>query len=353
MNDKIEVRIILKKEVWDKALEKLDCRSFLQTWEWSKFQHDSLDKLAFTYGVYEGDEIIGLALSIVEETRFGKFLYSPRGPVCYKKNLEKCLNALVSTAKSDGYIFYRSDPEIMNDDTDSINIYGNLGFKSSANFVQVQRCWIMDLTGITNEDQMFEYAKQNGMSSSIPRHIRKAGKSGVSTRISTDLKDIDVLLELLHELADKKGIPQRPDSYYKDMFKFMAPEGHMKLIIAEYEGSPVSAILMGTFNGEVSTLHGSTKEGLSPNLYIAKKIYWDAIMYAVNNGYNRFNYWGVLSEQQMKDTSHPSFGYSLFKRRMGGKEMLLMDTKDYIIKKIPYIMVYMTEKRRKLKYKVD
>ncbi len=348
------VKEIETKAIWDIYLEKFPKRTFLQTWQWGDFQFKSLEKKTLRLGLFKDDVLVGLALCIEEQNRFGKFLYSPRGPLCNKKDLEDCLKCLKEYTSKKRYAFFRCDPEILAQDTQTTGTFKRSGFKSAANFVQVQRCWIMELEGIKNEEEMFTYAKNNGMSTSIPRHIRKSAKQGVATRISTELSDINILLDVLHSLAQRKGIPQRPDEYYKEMFKYLAPDGFLRLIIAEYRGEPISTILLATYNGEVATLHGATKENISPNLYVAKKIYWDAIMYALQNGYSRFNYWGVLSKEQMDaEPNHPSFGYSLFKRRMGGKEMLLMDTQDLPINWFAWKATYLLEKYRKMKYKVD
>jgi lipid II:glycine glycyltransferase (peptidoglycan interpeptide bridge formation enzyme) len=350
----INIKEISSKKLWNKTLSKFPQKSFLQTWQWGDFQADSLGKKVMRLGLYRDESLEGLCLAVEEVSRFGTYVYSPRGPVLnWDEDTEAYLEALRKYFKESGkYVHYRSDPRLEHN-ADEVGTYIKLGFQSAANFVQVQRCWVLDVANAENEKELFKYAKSKGMSKSIPRHIRKAAKKSVTTRISDDIKDVDILVDFLNELAEEKGIPKRPDSYYRGMFEHMAPAGWMKFIIAEYEGEPISVILLATYGDEVGTLHGCSKSDLPNNLYASKKIYWDAMLYAMENGYKRFNFWGVLSDAQMEDRSHPSFGYSLFKKRFGGRELLFMDTKDYVYKRLSYIPLYLQEMYRKLRYKVD
>jgi lipid II:glycine glycyltransferase (peptidoglycan interpeptide bridge formation enzyme) len=352
----INITEVDSKKEWDSKLMNFDNVSFLQSWEWGDFQRlGNGKKVLRTAAIDEDGSVKGMCQFIEEQTSFGEFLYSPRGPVVdwSSSDFGITLTKFSQFAKEAGnYILYRSDPNLFQTDP-SVKHYDDLGFRSATNFVQVQRCWVLDISDAKNEEDLFKIAKENGMSKSIPRHIRKSAKNGVTVRVSDDPKEISILIDMLNGLARKKGIPTRPDSYYEEQFKALAPAGYMKLFIAEYEGRPISTLLVSLYGQEVATLHGSTVEDISQSLYVAKRIYWEAIKYASENGYTRFNYWGVLSEDQMNDSNHPSFGYSLFKRRMGGKEEMYMDTKDLVFKRLPYFAISSKEKYRKIKYKVD
>jgi lipid II:glycine glycyltransferase (peptidoglycan interpeptide bridge formation enzyme) len=349
-----EIREINDKKKWASFLDKSPKKSFLQTWEWGEFQSEGLGKNIYRLGLWEEDTLSAINLCIEEKSRFGTYIYSPRGPIFdWDKNAQIRLKAFTMYwGAKHQYINYRSDPFIKHDSKHT-QIFEDCGFRNAANFVQVQHCWVVDLDGVSNEKELYERTKEMGMSKSVPRHIRKSAKNGVTSRISDDIEDIDLLLEYLNNLAEDKGIPKRADKYYKKMFKYLAPAGIMKLVISEHEGNPVSAMMISSYGDQVATLHGASKRGLSTSLYVGRRIYWDAMLFAVKNGFKRFNFWGVLSEDKMQDKSHPSYGYSLFKKRFGGREIFLMNTKDYVFKPLNYWLLYLQEKYRKFRFKVD
>jgi lipid II:glycine glycyltransferase (peptidoglycan interpeptide bridge formation enzyme) len=352
---KLKIKKINDKSKWNKFVSKHDKSSFLQTWQWGDFQEKSLGKEVLRLGLFVQNQLKALNLAVIENSRFGKFIYTPRGPIMdwSSKDVPYYLKAFAKYFDINReFVFYRSDPRLKNGSKNT-EFYDKLGFRNAANFVQVQRCWIMDLDKADNEKELFKSAKSQGMSKSLPRHIRKAVKNGVKCRISDNIDDLEKLIEFLNYLAENKNIPKRPDSYYRDMFKHMAPDGLMKLVVAEHKGTPVSILLISTYGDEVATLHGASNPERERNLYASKRVYWDAMLYAMREGFSRFNFWGVLSDEEMKDKSHPSYGYSLFKKRFGGRELHLMDTKDFVYKELRYIPIFLQEKYRKLKYKVD
>lgn len=349
----LDIKEIQDKVVWEKFFSESKYCSILQSWEWGEFESEGLGKNIVRYGVYDNGKLLAISQGIVEVSRFGNYLYFPRGPVAnwdVKDQVEVIINALLKHVKGQ-YISIRIDPDIQ-DNEENLDFIKKLGFKKAANFRQVQRYWIQNLKGET-EEELFANAKEQGMSKSLPRHIRKAAKNGVSVRVSEDIKDIKILTDTLDDLAERKGIPSRPASYYEEQFKQLATSGYMKIFVAEHEGKPISSLLVSFCGDEAATLHGATISDVDPKLYATKRIYWDAILYANEHGFKRFNFYGVVGDKNMDNPKHPSYGYSVFKRRFGGHIEENVGAWDYINNPIMYRALWIQEKYRQMRYQID
>ncbi len=323
----MKVEIINSKEVWDSYPNIF----FLQTWQWGDFEEKGLGRKVWRLAFKEGENIVGLCLAVEEIGRFGKFVYCPRGPVLDWENKEKAnlaLNALVEFFKDKGVLFLRMDPSIKEDVLD----FKKLGFRDAAYFVQPERVWMLDLQD-KSEDELIRGMRQKG------RYLKKAIKSDLEVGISKDRKEFDVFLNMLQELAKRKGFHAVSSSYLLKQFEMLGDV--MKFICVKQEGKIIAGGWFAFFGEESSYLHGASSEevGGSRAPYLVQ---WEAIKHAKELGLKRHNFWGVVEDKNYHP-GYAGFGFSSFKKGFGGYMEEYMRAKDFVYNVVKYQPVRLNE----------
>lgn len=337
MNMKIEE--VVEKKIWNEFLEKSSFGNFLQSWNWGNFENEGLGKKIFRLGFKKNGKLVGLCLAIEEVSRFGKFIYCPRGPVLdwNDENLKKmALESLISFFEKKGYVFLRLDPAIQED-----IFFKNLGFRNAVNFVQVERSWMLDIEGKSDEDLML------GMRKNARYSLKKAMKSGVKVEISESYEDFNIFVDLLVSLAKKKGFATMEEGYLKAQFKTMGDI--MKFFCAKKDGEIVAGGWFAFYGDESAYLHGASSESVG-DTQAPYLIQWEAIKYARKLGLKRHNFWGIVEEKNYRP-SYPGFGYSNFKKGFGGYLEEYMRAKDFVYNVVKYQPIRLNEWYRKVRYK--
>src|SRR3989338_6991580 len=76
----MEIREIQSKGEWEGFLEGCKDKTFLQSWGWGEFQEMMREKI-WRLGVFEGRDLIAVALVVKVKAKRGTFLLVPHGPV--------------------------------------------------------------------------------------------------------------------------------------------------------------------------------------------------------------------------------------------------------------------------------
>ena len=335
----MKVEEIFKREVWENFLEKSPNRYFLQSWQWGEFEKEGLNKKTWRLGFFKEKKLIGVCLCTEECGRFGKFVYCPRGPILNweeKEEREEVLKKLTDFFKNKNYIFLRIDPAIKKE-----NAFEMKGFKDAVNFVQVQRSWMLDIQGKTEQELMLDMRKNARYS------LKKAMKSGVEIEISKNSEDFEKFLDMLEVLSKEKGFASVSREYLKTQFEMMGDI--MKFFCAKKDGKVLAGGWFAFYGNESAYLHGaSSKEvGDTQAPYL---IQWKAIMHAKELGMERHNFWGVVEDKNYHP-KYPGFGYSNFKKGFGGYLEEYIRTKDFPYNMVKYQLIRLNDWYRKVRYK--
>jgi lipid II:glycine glycyltransferase (peptidoglycan interpeptide bridge formation enzyme) len=341
----ITVKEISEQKTWDSFHQRHKNRYYLQTWEWGNFSAEFMQRKVFRLGFYDKDStLIGIALCIEQQNRFGNYIYCPRGPIADWGDLnsfEDLLQSMITFFKSKSYDFIRVDPAILRDDKEAYNLFKKLGFKDGVYVTQVERAAMIDLQEKSEEELLASMRESNRY------NIGKVGRKGVKVRRSEDVEDIDIFYDMLDELSDKKSFGIGSREYYKNHFSYLVRSGMVSLFISEYEDEPVAAGFVITYGREASYLFASSsrKNGKLRAPYLQV---WEAIRYAKEIGLERMNLWGVVEEKNYKE-GYPGYGYSNFKRGFGCYIEEYIKYQDYPINQLKYSLFRLQEKYRRYK----
>ena len=332
MENKYTISEITDKNHWDNFVINSQTSSFLQSWNWSEFQEKGLNKKIFRIGVFEKEDLVATCLCLEEETKLGKFIYCPRGPMLnWEVNAREIINEILQYLKTkESYMFVRMDPSVRKDSQEISNIFKSLNAKDAITFLQVERCWMLDIENKSQEQLLSQMRIQTRY------NINKCQRDGkVSVKIS-DLNEIDqnTFIDMLTDMSKQKGFFTHPKKYFTDMFNFGKENGMINIAIAYADNIPVASAIITILGNEACYIYGASNKD-DTKLRASYLLQWEMIKYAMSKGVKKYNFWGVVSDQNYHE-GYPGYGYSNFKKGFGGELIEYTRAKDFVFKILQY-----------------
>lgn len=298
------------RQAYTEFLEKNERCNFQQSIEWGNVKENWKNEIIVSRNA--NNEIVGgMSVLIRKIPIFGNILYVSRGPICDAHD-ETVLKDLTDGLKELGNRYkaftMKWEPDIKSDDNTFREIVTKLGFKikdDAKDFsegIQPRYVFRLDIKDKT-EDEIFA-----AFHSKTRYNVRLATKKGVEIREGKkeDLKDFHKIMEITGKRDD---FMIRPLSYFEKMYDELAPE-HLKLMMAYYEGKPISGIIDIIYGNKVWYLYGASSNehrNLMPNYLLQ----WEMIKYSIEHKKDMYDFRGVVG---VVDESHPQYGLYRFKK---------------------------------------
>lgn len=266
--------------------------NFQQSLEWAKIKTSWITEVILAEDVNK--KIIGsLTVWVRKIPIFGNIMYAPRGPICDIHNLEvlkQLTEGAKILAKKYKAIVLRIEPDIKSDDEKYRNLMLELGYlikDDAKNFreeIQPRYVFRLDVKDKT-EDELFKNLHQK-----TRYNVRLATKKGVTIKDGTkeDLKDFH---KIMITTGKRDGFIIRPLEYFEKMYDSLGPE-HMKILMAYYEGKPISGVIPIIYGNKTWYLYGASSNehrNLMPNYLLQ----WEMIKLAVANKSEIYDLRGV------------------------------------------------------------
>jgi lipid II:glycine glycyltransferase (peptidoglycan interpeptide bridge formation enzyme) len=164
------------------------------------------------------------------------------------------------------------------------------------------------------------------------RHLRAPNEVGVVVRRGSEA-DLPIFNRIKDAHAARLGYNRAAEGYYAQLWRALAPRGHVELFIAEYEGEPVSALLAIPFGDTSYHLEGPWS-GKHPELRSNELLEWHAYKWAKAEGYRMADLVSVdraVAESMLAGEGRPPQVRSAdtFKLAFGGDPVLLPQGYDY------------------------
>jgi len=340
---------IKNQREWEEYLTQCERKTFLQTWQWGEFQK-SLSKGIKRMAVFLNSQLLGVALCVKESTRFEKYIYCPRGPLLIKdsiRNYTQVLGALKEYWENKSVGSIKVDPAFLQG-SDIAKVPDQLGFKHSINSVQSENNWMIDLVG-SNEEDLFVWCKENGMSKNYSTYIRRARKKGVEILFSKERKDWDLFHTYLKLSGRRKGFSVKSKDYFLNMWKYLgSSDDILRLGIARKDDKILAMILIAIDDNEVSALYSAQTDSEN-NLRAPMLLRWECMLLGQRESVNRFNNWGVLPDEKYKE-GNLGYGYSQYKKGFGGYLENIERTYEYAYRKPPHLLQRLYDRYIKIRY---
>jgi len=318
---------------WNTALAELPGAHFLQTWEWGA--------LKSRYGWYPtrylwtGAENDGPCAAASVLTRnlgwwSSAVMYAPKGPVLNYGDaglLEEVLSHLESTARQEGALFIKIDPDVQVETAEgkaAVAALHRRGWRPSREQIQFRSTMLLDLTATPDE-------LLAAMKSKWRYNTRLAVRKGVTVRQGTT-KDLLLLYEMYAETATRDGFVIRPREYYLDAWGTFIQAGLAQPLIAEVAGEPVAMVIIFRFAERAWYVYGASRvihrENMPNHL-----LQWEAMRWAREQGSKIYDMWGA---PDVLDESDPLWGVYRFKQGFGGEFVRYIGAWDFPVSRLGY-----------------
>ncbi len=252
--------------------------------------------------------------------------YVPKGPAINWNNplaVNQSLTALKGFAKQRGTIFLKIEADA--NDTPSLNtLFRQAGFVPGKS-VQPKATIIIDI-------QSPEEVVLAAMKSKTRYNIRLAARKGVTVR-QGGVKDLPIFDYLNQLTARRDGFAVHPPAYYQAALH-QFPSQNCALLLAEFEGTPLAALMVFAWEGRAYYLYGASGNE-HRNKMPTYLLQWEAIKWAKTQGCHSYDLWGIPDapvetlEAEFSQRSDGLWGVYRFKRGFGGRVVYSLPAYDY------------------------
>jgi len=188
------------------------------------------------------------------------------------------------------------------------------GVRVSPHNIQPPRTIIVDLR--ETEDNILARMKQK-----TRYNIRLAAKKGVTVRPWDDLPAFHQMM-LVTGGRDGFGVHSR--EYYQRAYDLFHPTGMVELLVAEFEGAPLAALMVFAHGKRAWYVYGASNDQ-ERNRMPTYLLQWEAVRWARSKGAEEYDLWGVPDadeetlETHFTERSDGLWGVYRFKRGFGGE----------------------------------
>ena len=199
--------------------------------------------------------------------------------------------------------------------------------------VQPRQTSLVDISG--SEDHV--------LAAMHPKHrynIRLAQKKGVRIE-RLNATGFERFWQLMSTTAHRQDFRTHEAGYYKAMLEELDKDGEIHLLIASAEGMDLAALLLITYEGTATYLHGASSEEMRGHM-APYALHWEAICLARELSCTTYDLWGTHATQDLETgewrpvDGHASAGVTRFKLGFGGEIVNYPGTFDLILRPFWY-----------------
>jgi len=217
-----------------------------------------------------------------------RLAYVPRGPVLNwqdEDEVRAMMDALKEEGRRLGSGVLKVEPELT-DTVENRELMARLGFRASSQSIQPRSTIVVDLR--TDPESILQ-----GMKSKWRYNVRLAERKGVRVRVC-EAGDLASFEALMQETAARDAFDVHEASYYRSAFELIAP-GHAVFLMAEYEGTPLAAIVVAQVGCKAWYLWGASGER-ERNRMPNHALQWAGMLWAKERGAQWYDTWGIPDE---------------------------------------------------------
>lgn len=324
---------------WDAFIAQFPNPHILQTASWGQLKAEFGWQVKYIKGDNAGAQI--LLKRVIPGINFG---YIPKGPV--GNAWQEILPEIDAICRDNKCAFLKVEPDIW--ETANETQEGSIFLKperfiQSNHSIQPRRSLVVDLSG--EETHIIGRMKQK-----TRYNINLALKKNVVVSRHTELFAFYELMKITGQ-RDQFGIHTL--DYYEKAFELFHNRDQCQLLVAEYEGTPISALIAFKVGTRAWYFYGAssdTHREMMPNYLLQ----WEAIRWAKAQGCIEYDLWGVPDENL--DTLEENFtsrndglwGVYRFKRGFGGELKRSVGAWDRVYNPVLYRLYSYWTKYRKL-----
>ena len=236
--------------------------------------------------------------------------YIPKGPVGPRESWEALWPEVDTLCKRERAVFLKVEPDLWEDDPAAVL---PPRFRESPHAIQPRRTLVVSLEG--EEDAILARMKQK-----TRYNIRLAARKGITVR---PWGDLEAFYRLMSETGSRDGFGVHAAAYYQKAYELFHPRGEAELLVAEYEGEPLAALMVFARGSRAWYFYGAST-GRHRNKMPTYLLQWEAMRWAKQRGCTQYDLWGVpdapleVLEAEFTQRREGLWGVYRFKRGFGG-----------------------------------
>lgn len=204
--------------------------------------------------------------------------------------------------------------------------------------VVVSRHSIQPLRTITIDLRSDEGAILARMKQKCRYNIRLAAKKGV---VVHPWEDIQAFQQMLQTTGKRDGFAVHDLSYYQRALDLFHPKGMCELLVAEFEGQPLAALMVFVRGVRAWYVYGASTDlerERMPNYLLQ----WEAMRWARQQGCEEYDLWGIPDEDEstleaaFENRQTGLWGVYRFKRGFGGSVRRTLQPSDRVYNSLLY-----------------
>src|SRR3972149_440581 len=290
---------------WNRFLQKHPNAHLLQTGEWGKL------KSGFGWEpvrIVNGEE--GLQILFRKLPLGFTIGYIPKPVISNQSISDQFWEEIDEMCRRHRAIFLKLEPDSWNFEF----ILYLPSFILSKHNIQPPRTMIIDLSG--NEEEILARMKQK-----TRYNIRLAMKKGVTVRAWDDVESFHKMMLVTGD-RDRFGVHSL--EYYRCAYELFHPTGMCELLVAEYEGRPLAALMVLARGRRAWYFYGASTDE-ERNRMPTYLLQWEAVKWAKARGCEEYDLWGVPDEDEatleanFENRQDGLWGVYRFKRGFGGE----------------------------------
>jgi len=270
---------------WDNFLETRPDGCYQQSSLWAKLKSAGGWK-PLRLVVKENGAVIGGAQMLLRPVKsLGSVGYVSKGPVVASKDVvvqDYVLDQLDRVAKAQNVRFLKVQPPYGQEDV-AERLLERRAIPSEAEVVSPATARV----DIRPEPE----AILARMSRGRRKAVRRAERDGVTVREGTDA-DMPTFHRLLRIHSEERGYHPYPESYHRNLYSTFLTGGHACLLIAEYEGEALAAMIILRF-GDVVFGMFIVDSGLHMELSAQSLLRWKTILWGKEKGCAWYDFGGI------------------------------------------------------------
>ncbi|MFZ5819438.1 MAG: lipid II:glycine glycyltransferase FemX [Chloroflexota bacterium] len=211
-------------------------------------------------------------------------------------------------------IFLKIEPDALTPGPSPKLRITDYALRTSPHNIQPPRTIIVDLRG--GEDDLLARMKQK-----TRYNIRLAEKKGVTVRAWDDLPAFHAMMQVT---GGRDGFGVHSLAYYRRAYELFRPTGMAELLLAEYQGQPLAALMVFARGRRAWYVYGASNDQ-ERNRMPTYLLQWEAMRWARARGAEEYDLWGVPDvdeetlEAHFTERSDGLWGVYRFKRGFGGE----------------------------------
>jgi len=296
---------LIDENQWKSLLEVSKYRSFFQTREcYDLYAANESFMKAFCFAVEDNNELKGVIIGYVESDGgklkrfFSRRAIIHAGPLLSEDISPEALALLLKTCrtrlkKKAIYIEFRN----YEDYSPYVEVFERSGFKYHQH---------LNFHVCTTTEEIV----QENLGKSRKRDIKASFNAGAEIMENPSFDDIHSYYDILKDLYEKKiKTPLFPLSF----FEYLYSHDYAKFLLIRTNGSIIGgAVCVCLPNHTVYEWFACGQDGVYKNIYTSTLATYAGIIYAAQNGYNRFDMMGAGTPDQ-------GYGVREFKAKFGGQ----------------------------------